>query len=520
MHTLPIDLLIPVLLRSFSESSNAVIVAPPGAGKTTRVAPAIVEAGLLAPKNPAVVMLQPRRVAARAAAARIAEERGWKLGGEVGYQIRFEKRIGPKTRLRVVTEGILTRQMQADPFLEGVGCVILDEFHERSIHTDLALAMLREIQRTVREDLRIVVMSATMNPGPVAKFLGGAPIFESEGRLFPIEIEYLDRPRGALDSPVWETCAAAIGRAIANPEAGDVLVFLPGIGEIRRTEELVRDIARKGEAEIHVLHSSISGDEQDRALRPSARRKVILATNIAETSLTIEGVRTVIDSGLVRVLVNDARVGIDRLELRRVSRASATQRAGRAGRTAPGRCILLWTRAEDATLEDHETAEIARIDLSPTLLALHAFGVRDPSSFGWFEPPRAERIAQAERLLMMLGALDSKGALTALGKKLSGLPVHPRLGCLLLAGAEAGVLDEAATLAAMLSEGGLLFQPRSLRQKEAKWEGASDMLDRLESISSGSDSEELALPSLQAIRRVKAELVRSWTGFKVSARRP
>lgn len=400
LKPLPIDSLIPQIAEGVKRRSGVVVVAPPGAGKTTRIPPALAASGAV---EGAVVMLQPRRVAARAAAARIADERGWKLGEEVGYHIRFDRRIGPNTKVRVLTEGILTRMLASDPFLEGIDCVILDEFHERSIHTDLALAMLREVQATVRDDLRIVVMSATMDPTPVAKYLGEdgdpAPVFESAGRLHPIEVIFQQR---ADLSPRTDQAAAAAREVLLAPtsETGHVLVFLPGIGEIRRAAAQLTDI----EAEVHVLHSSVSSEDQDRALRPSTRRKVILATNIAETSLTIDGVRTVIDAGLARVLVSDARLGIDRLELRRISKASAIQRAGRAGRTAPGRCIRLWTRAEDSALPERDTPEVQRIDLAQTLLTLHAFGVKDPAKFGWFEPPRPDALARAARLLEMLGA--------------------------------------------------------------------------------------------------------------------
>ncbi len=456
MIVLPIDELIPSIVASLEWRPNAVVVAPPGAGKTTRIPPALLDAQFLK-QNESVVLLQPRRVAARAAAARIAEERGWKLGDAVGYQIRFENRTTPRTRVRVITEGILTRRILADPYLEGIGCVILDEFHERSIHTDLALAMLREIQSSVRSDLRVVVMSATMNPKPVAEFLGTAnrddpaPIFESAGRLFPIEIAHLPKPP---DGIIWDHASKTIAELLpsAMTETGHILAFFPGMGEIRRVEKWASEIAKKTNTDIHILHGSVSSEDQDRALRPSQRRKLILATNIAETSITIDGVRTVVDSSYARVMVADAMTGIDRLELRRISRASADQRAGRAGRTAPGRCFRLWSKAEDAALAPSDIPEIHRLDLAGTLLALRAFGMRDPAKFAWFDPPRPERIARDEKLLFMLSAVDSRGAITDLGKKMSQLPLHPRLARLLLAGKEQGLLREAATLAAMLSE--------------------------------------------------------------------
>jgi len=512
---LPIDPLVPEIVASLAARPNAVVVAPPGAGKTTRVPPAIAEA--LLPRGAghsrrSVVLLQPRRVAARAAANRIAQEQEWRLGEEVGYRIRFENRTSARTFLHVVTEGILTRRIQSDPFLQDVGCVILDEFHERGIHTDLAIALLREIQETVRQDLRIVVMSATLDPGRVAAFLGDAPVFRCEGRLHPVAIQYQDR---SSRSPMWEQSAAAVRSVLEpgsarrptssdrNDDVGHVLVFLPGIGEIRRTQELLRG----ADADLHILHSSVSDEEQDRAIRPSARRKIILATNIAETSLTIDGVKTVVDTGYARVLVNDARLGIDRLELRRVSLASAAQRAGRAGRTAPGRCLRLWTRAEESSFPAREVPEVERIDLASTALALRDYGARKLDEFGWFERPRADALARAENLLQILGAVDKQGGPTPVGKRLAALPLHPRLGRLLLAGEDAGRLHEAATLAAMLSERDFLAAPHAFRKREAKWESASDVLDRLDLLESGAVSSELDPQAIRAIERVRDELI-------------
>ncbi len=514
LDSLPIDVLVPAIMESLRERRNLVVVAPPGAGKTMRVPPALARA-LRAEKTgggKSVILLQPRRVAARAAAARIAEEQGWRLGEEVGYQIRFDNRSGPKTIVRVVTEGILTRRLQNDPFIEDVGCVILDEFHERSIHTDLSLALLREVQQSVREDLRIVVMSATMQPGPVAEFLkdeaGAAPVLVSEGKMHAVALDYLERSEL---TPMWEQCAAAVRRRLAGwgerleqgraDDPGHVLVFLPGIGEIRRTEALLREI----DVDLHILHSSLSADAQDRAIRPGARRKLILATNIAETSITIDGVRTVIDSGWARVLLNDPRLGIDKLQLRRISRASANQRTGRAGRTAPGRCLRLWTRSEDGALEDHELPEIHRIDLAGTLLSLKSFGIKDARAFEWFDPPREEALARAEQLLRMLGALDDRG-LTKVGEKLAGFPLHPRIGRMLLAGAEQGLLREAATLAALLSEKDIVYEGGG-RRRPAAWEGSSDLLDRLELVEHNRDGEGVDPLALRAVERTRDELM-------------
>lgn len=467
---LPIDELIPSVLDALRAGRNAVVLAAPGAGKTTRLPPAVARDPALAGRQRAVVVLQPRRVAARAAAARIAHEQGWTIGEEVGYHIRFDNTCGPHTRVRVLTEGVLTRRIQQDPFLPDIGCVILDEFHERGLHTDLALALLREVQTTVRPDLRIVVLSATLDPAPVAAFLGGAPIFDCPARPHPLDIDYLAHPPSG---PIWAVAADEARRALNDTPSGHVLVFLPGIDTIRRACERLVGV----EADLHVLHSSVATEEQDRALAPSARRKLILATNIAETSLTIDGVTTVIDSGLERTLVHDGGLGLDRLVTQRISQASAAQRAGRAARTGPGRCLRLWTRAEHAALKPQSRPEIARADLAAAVLALLAYGVRDVEAFAWFDPPPAGATARARKLLRLLQAVDERGALTPLGKALAALPLHPRLGRLLLAGQSCGRSWEAAGLAAMLQLGARA--PSAVPPRAATWVGLSDVADRL-----------------------------------------
>jgi ATP-dependent helicase HrpB len=499
---LPIDEVLPAVHEALAGGGGAVLVAPPGAGKSTRVAPALLGAPWLARPNDRLLMLQPRRVAARSVAARIASEQRVPLGGLVGYQVRFDNVTSAATRLTVITEGILTRRIQSDPFLEGVGCVILDEFHERSIHTDLALALCREIQQTVREDLRVLVMSATMDPKPVAQFLGGAPIIRSEGRLHPVEVEFLARPS---DAPCWELAASAVRQSLSSP-GGHVLVFLPGMREIRRTYERLGDV----DAELHQLHSSVPPTDQDRALAPSTRRKVILATNIAETSITIDGVDTVIDSGLVRMALHDPRLGIDRLDLRRISRASADQRAGRAGRTGPGRCLRLWSRQEDPALPPADLPEIHRVDLAQTLLALHRYGVREAGTFGWFDKPRPDALSRAAALLRLLGAVAEDGRLTPLGEQLAAIPLHPRLARLLLAGAEHGLAREAATIAAALSDGA--SPERSDASRAPSWAGESDLLDILD--------DDLSGPAQRNVRRLRDELLGMVRGTAAPARPP
>jgi ATP-dependent helicase HrpB len=448
MTPLPIDSYMPEIVRQLGEAKSLVVVAEPGAGKTTRVPPAILRSGILTAGHPNLVILQPRRVAARAAAVRIAEENGWQIGGEVGYHIRFEKKIGRETRLRVLTERVLTRQMLDDPFLDGIGAVVLDEFHERSLNVDLAIAMLREIQQSVRHDLLIVVMSATLEAAPAASFLGNCPIVNVPGRTFGVEIEY--HPHGS--APIVARAADAVEEIVGRSEShGDVLVFLPGADEIRRVIGRLEPLAARLGLALLPLHGSLPPEQQILALRPSTRRKIILSTNIAETSLTIDGVRWVVDGGLARIPAFDPRRGLDRLELKRISKASATQRAGRAGRTAPGRCVRLWSAKEQASLDDFELPEIKRVDLCGAVLDLHSWGKPVAAAFGWFEPPPADALQSAERLLEMLGAL--RGAtITSLGRKLNSLPLHPRIGRLLCAAAEAGCPDEGATLAALLSE--------------------------------------------------------------------
>ena len=484
MQTLPIDAHIDEILTLARERRRLVLVAPPGSGKTTRVAPALARSGFLTGANRAVLMLQPRRVAARASARRIADENGWILGEEVGYQIRGERRISARTIVRVATEGILTKQIVADPFLEGVGAVILDEFHERSLHCDLALALVREAADSVREDLIVIVMSATLDAGPIAAFLGDCPIVRVDGRAFPVEVEYVSND---AKTPLAERLRSAVCRTIETMprDRGDILVFLPGVEEIRRAGMALSEIAGRENLLVLPLHGSLPGDEQDRALRPSDRRKVVLATNVAETSLTIDGVTTVIDSGLARFARHDASRGLDRLELGWISRASADQRAGRAGRTAPGRCLRLWPQREDRGRAAFDEAEIRRVDLSSTVLTLKAWGQRDPSAFGWFEPPATESLDAASRILGLLGALDESGAISRIGRELLSLPLPPRLGRLLLAAAGRDRLEDGAALAALLSEKDVM-PPAHRRGPDLPQHnierGRSDLLARLDAL--------------------------------------
>jgi ATP-dependent helicase HrpB len=513
MTRLPIDESLDSIVESLRNRRCLVLLAPPGAGKTTRVPVALLNSGLLGRDHPNLVMLQPRRVAARAAASRIAEENGWSVGGRVGYQIRQEKRVGPDTRIKVVTEGILNRQLVDDPFLEGVGAVLLDEFHERSQHSDLAIALLREVRESVRDDLIVVVMSATMDAGPVAKFLGDAPIIRVDGRSFPVTIQYQGWQANDLTTSMARTIEAAV---LNDPTSGDLLGFLPGVGEIHRTARELAGWASRESAIVLPLHGSLSSEEQDAALRPNSRRKVILATNIAETSLTIEGVTTVVDSGLARFARYDPEKGLDKLELGPISRASADQRAGRAGRTAPGRCIRLWSEGFHRGLDEFDTPEIQRVDLTSIVLALHAWGHADPLQFGWFEAPEAASIDAAERLLVDLGAIEAPGgSITTIGRRLLDLPVHPRLGRLLIAASDLGFLHEGAALAAILSSK-FSIGSRDERNHRPEVHASSDVLiqlDRLEEAERSNFSAMLApqginLEDARQVSRERQELLR------------
>jgi ATP-dependent helicase HrpB len=445
---LPIDEVLPELARRLAAGPRAILTAPPGAGKTTRVPLALLEAEWLAGRR--IVMLEPRRLAARAAAAWMAHLLGETVGGTVGYRVRLDTRVGPSTRIEVVTEGVLTRMLQEDPALDGVGAVIFDEFHERSIHADLGLALVLQSQLLLRPELRVLVMSATLDADAVAALLDDAPVVRSEGRAWPVETHYLARrPEGHTEGIV----AASVARAVASHD-GDVLVFLPGAAEIRRTAARLAEAALPPGAEVLPLYGDLPQDAQERAIAPSpaGRRKVVLATAIAETSLTIEGVRVVVDSGLMRVPRFSPRTGMTRLETVPVSRAAADQRRGRAGRLGPGACFRLWAESDDAALLAHRPPEILEADLAPLALELAAWGAAEPAELRWLDPPPPAAYAQARELLAELEALDGDGRITLHGRRMATLPMHPRLAHMLLRGARIGAQRLAAELAALLSE--------------------------------------------------------------------
>ena len=446
MTPLPVEAVIPAVADALASTRSAVLQAPPGAGKTTLVPLALRTAAWLGGR---IVMLEPRRLATRAAAQRMAELLGEGVGETVGYRMRGETRVGPRTRIEVVTEGILTRRIQNDPTLADVGLLVFDEFHERSLDADLGLALALRTRELVRDDLRILMMSATLDGGAVSRLLGDAPIVTSEGKLFPIETRYV-APRA--EARLEATVANAIGAALDN-DAGDVLVFLPGAGEIRRVETAL--LARElGDVVVLPLHGSLPHHAQDRALRPDSngRRKVVLATAIAETSLTIDGVRVVVDAGLSRVPRFSPRTGMTGLETVRVSRASADQRRGRAGRLGPGVCYRLWPEYENAHLLAAAPPEIANADLAPLALELAAAGVDEANELRWLDPPNAAPLGQARELLRELGALDARGGLTEHGRAMSALPTHPRLAHMLLHTQRTGDGMLGCLLAALLSE--------------------------------------------------------------------
>jgi ATP-dependent helicase HrpB len=445
--TLPIAAVLPAVSAALSAQRFMILQAPPGAGKTTLVPPALVDEPWLAGQR--IVMLEPRRLAARAAAHRMATLLGERVGETVGYRMRLDTRVGPHTRIEVVTEGILTRMLQHDLSLDGVGLVIFDEFHERSLAGDTGLALTLATAEALRPDLRILVMSATLDHLAIANLLGEAPVIRSAGRVWPVETRYAP-PRDT--GRRVEAHLAQLIRDMLRDETGSLLVFLPGAGEIRRVHQLL-DGRVKPDISIHPLHGSLTLAEQDAAIAPApaGRRKVVLSTSIAETSLTIEGIRIVIDSGLMRVPRFAPRTGMTRLDTVRVSRATAEQRAGRAGRLEPGICIRCWHAAEQAGLVPYTRPEILDADLAPLLLDLARAGFADPAELRWLDSPAPAAVAQATALLQVVGALDQRGRITTHGTSIAELGAHPRVGHMLLSAGN-GELELAVTLAALLDE--------------------------------------------------------------------
>lgn len=477
---LPIDVVLPDIRRALESGSPLVLEAPPGAGKTTRVPWAIHEA------FPAgeVIVAEPRRLAARLTAARVASERGERLGDSVGYSVRFEEVSGPKTRIRYVTEGVLLRRLLAEPELPGVGQVVLDEFHERSLLTDLLLVLLQRL-RVRRPDLGLTVMSATLDAEPVAQLLGAQRV-RSEGRTFPLVIEHLP----ALDDRPLDKQIVSAVRTATTDDSGDVLVFLPGSGDIRRALTALEPLAAERNLLVLPLHGDLPIAEQARAVEPAARRKVVLSTNVAETSVTIDGVTTVIDSGLARLASHSPWSGLPTLATVKISRASATQRAGRAGRTREGRVLRLYTKGDFESRREHELPEIARADLSEAVLALAGAGIADPGALSWLTPPPEAALTAARELLSWLGATTPQGDISEPGRRLLNLPLHPRLARVVTRGEELGVGSEACLAAALLSERDIRSDARLRMSPGAQRDlGVSGPCDVLELMSRFAEAE-------------------------------
>lgn len=450
MNTLPIDQFLNVIRESLSKNPNLVVTAAPGAGKTTRLPPALMNL-----TNKKILVLEPRRVAAASAAVRIAEENNFILGQEVGYQVRYDSCLTKDTQLIFLTEALLTKKIQTDPDLNEIGIIVLDEFHERSIHTDLALGLLKEIQELSRPDLKIIVMSATMDAKKVSSFLHQCPVIDVPGKIFELEINYSKENQILqLNHQFIDRCVEQIKSVyqIHHSQIQNTLVFLPGVGEIERVQEKIQAWTEANHFELHILHGSLSLEEQKKVLRPSKQKKLILSTNVAESALTIDGVNTVIDCGLAKVMSLNSLTGLRALKTQRIPKASATQRAGRAARQGPGKVFRMWNKMDEISMPDFEIAEIHRTDLADALLLLAEQGITDFQKFSWFETPKADRILLATNQLKKWQALTEKNQITEIGKRMSKLPIAPRLARFLIEAETIGCTDFACTMAATLSE--------------------------------------------------------------------
>lgn len=466
---LPIYDIADSLVATLATRTRLILTAPTGSGKSTQVPQILLDHGLVG--NGTVVILQPRRLAARLLASRVAEERSVALGTEVGYQVRFDSKSSAATRILYVTEGILLRRLLTSPNLEQVSAILFDEFHERHVYGDITLARARMLQESSRPDLKLIVMSATLDTPLVRQYFEPCQVLAAEGRMYPVTVEYLPHAVDPRQTPIWDTAADAFERLVRTGIDGDVLVFMPGAYEIMRTIDAIGGMQCARGWNLLPLYGELPPAEQDRAVRPGTGRKVVVATNVAETSITIDGVRAVIDSGLARLARFDPHRGINTLLIEKISRAAAEQRRGRAGRTAPGRCLRLWSEPEQHGRAPHEIPEIRRIDLAEIVLTLKAQGIADPTTFPWLEAPEASALSRAETLLRDLGAADpGTGAITPLGRRMVAFPVHPRYARLLLAGDAYGCTQEAALIAALTQERDLLVRrpPRPVQENRER----------------------------------------------------
>jgi ATP-dependent helicase HrpB len=499
---LPIVECLDELTSVLAQAQPVVLQAPPGAGKTTGIPPALLNSK--AGGDGKTLLIQPRRIAARAAAHRLASMMNCRLGDTVGYHVRFDRCHGKDTRLISMTTGMLLRRIQADPFLEDVSCVVLDEFHERSLEIDLALGMLQRIRTTLRPELRLLVMSATLSPEPIAEFLGNAHTMISEGRSFPVEVRYSDQ---ISQDPVEHQIVQTLPRVLEETP-GHVLVFLPGIGEINRTQRALSSCSWANDLQIHRLYGDLPAKEQDAVLRDSEQRRVILSTNVAETSLTIPGVTGVVDSGLVRTMKVDSQIGLPKLEMESVSQASAEQRAGRAGRTSPGVCYRLWPHAIHRSRPAKDTPEITRCDFASALLMLSAWGERDVFEFPWLTPPTPLAVKTAQGLLKQLSAIDTEGRITKLGRHMVSLPIHPRLARFMVEAEQFQIVHEAAIAVAILTERdplrGIPSESKTIHDCDL-----SDKVERLKSIFSDQRSPHQHLPAIKNAKRIAEQIQRS-----------
>ncbi len=471
LKPLPIDPHLSAICNYVRDNPITIVEAPPGSGKTTRVAPALMDMPFAASQR--IYLLQPRRIAAKSVGERIAWEQGSRIGQRIGYQVRFDSQVSKETQLIVATEGVLLRRLQEDAGLSDTNLVLLDEFHERSLDSDLLLGMLRRVQQALRDDLRIVIMSATIDANLIQSQLGGAPIVRVESSNFPVKIRYSS---SKPDDNVVDRMVNTI-HDVAKNDDGDILAFFPGMGEIQRCYDSLQQTQLSRDVEVVKLFGGMQLDEQARAIEPGSQRRIVLSTNVAETSLTIEGIRIVVDSGLARVMRFSPDVGLDRLSLENISQASATQRAGRAGRVAPGICYRLWAEASERARAPFLEPEIRRVDIVSAILQLYAWGEGESEDFPWLELPRPDSVARARSLLEQLGAIRH-GKITEIGKAMSRLPTHPRLARMVIAGFESGCFERTCLLSALLSERDPFQQSRALPTRAAKrWD--SDCMERL-----------------------------------------